>query len=164
MANWRQTPARGWDSFPGCIVCPPFLSRSSGPEVADWVCLPLSDVVPLPTWYFITRSGVCYTDTLLLPLLLKQFREWILTYVTTCVFYILVSLWILNFLQPETKLVSNEGKGKSLLQSGTVWAYINHRLHKEHLLWTPGWSTTQTCSICIYLGYKFRSWLDANHC
>lgn len=25
MANWRQTPTRGWDSFPRCIVCPPFL-------------------------------------------------------------------------------------------------------------------------------------------
>lgn len=75
---------RGWDSFPGCIVYPPFLFRSSRPEVADWVCLPLSDVVPLPTWYFITKSDVCYTDTLL-AFLPKQSTEWILTSVTPCV-------------------------------------------------------------------------------
>lgn len=72
---------QGCDSFSGCIVYPPFLSWSSRPEVADWVCLPLSDVVPLPTWYFITRLDVRYTDTFL-AFLPKQFREWILTSVT----------------------------------------------------------------------------------
>lgn len=70
---------RGWDSFPGCIVYPPFLSQSSRPEVADWVSLPLSDVEPLSTWCFIIRSDVYYTLLAFLP---KQFREWILLSVT----------------------------------------------------------------------------------
>lgn len=73
----------GWDSFPGCIVYPPFLSQSSRPEVADWVCLLLSYVVPFSTWYFIIRSDGLYTN-MLLAFLPKQFREWILTSVTRC--------------------------------------------------------------------------------
>lgn len=73
----------GWDSFPGCIVYPPSLSQCRRPDVADWVCFLLSDVVPFSAWYFITRSDGLYT-AMLLAFLPKQFREWILTSVTLC--------------------------------------------------------------------------------
>lgn len=70
---------RGWDSFPGCVVYPPLPSQSSRPEVADWVRLPLSDVVPPPTWRFIIRADACSIPLDFLP---KQLREWVEVSVT----------------------------------------------------------------------------------